>query len=81
MAVLASSGLTNRQIATRLSISPRTVAAHLRQVFPKLDVTSRAALRVALADRTRTGAAPGGVVVMPRSTGCGPTQEGGRARG
>jgi DNA-binding CsgD family transcriptional regulator len=55
VALLAASGLTNRQIAGRLSISPRTVAAHLRQVFPKLDVASRTALRDAMARPTGAG--------------------------
>lgn len=48
IALLAAEGLTNRQIAQRLSISPRTVSAHLYRVFPKVGVTSRAALRDAL---------------------------------
>ncbi|MCX4909298.1 AAA family ATPase [Streptomyces sp. NBC_00878] len=50
IAMLAAAGLTNKQIAERLFLSPRTVAAHLRQLFPKLGVASRAALRDALAD-------------------------------
>ncbi|MGW1208410.1 ATP-binding protein [Streptomyces sp. NPDC002499] len=48
IAMLAAAGLTNKQIAERLFLSPRTVAAHLRQLFPKLGVASRAALRDAL---------------------------------
>ena len=48
MALLAASGLGNKQIAGRLSVSHRTVAAHLRQVFTKLEITSRAGLRDAL---------------------------------
>jgi DNA-binding CsgD family transcriptional regulator len=40
--------LTNRQIAERLAISPKTVGVHLYRVFPKLGVTSRAGLRDAL---------------------------------
>nr|WSY48996.1 AAA family ATPase [Streptomyces sp. NBC_00886] len=50
IALLAAAGLTNKQIAERLFLSPRTVAAHMRQLFPKLGVASRAALRDALAD-------------------------------
>ena len=48
IARLAATGLTNRQIATRLYLSPRTVSAHLYRIFPKLGITSRAALRDAL---------------------------------
>ncbi|RAG82176.1 LuxR family transcriptional regulator [Streptacidiphilus pinicola] len=49
IAQLAASGLTNKQIAERLYLSPRTVGSHLYQLFPKLGITSRAALRDALA--------------------------------
>jgi DNA-binding CsgD family transcriptional regulator len=52
VAGLAASGMTSRQIADRLHISHRTVDAHLYRVFPKLDITGRAALRDAL-DRYR----------------------------
>ena len=55
IALLAATGLTNKQIAERLYLSPRTVSDHLHKVFPKLGVTSRAALRDAL----REGAEPG----------------------
>ena len=48
IAKLAASGLTNKQIGERLFLSPRTVSSHLYQVFPKLGITSRAALRDAL---------------------------------
>jgi DNA-binding CsgD family transcriptional regulator len=48
IAMLAASGLTNRQIGERLFMSHRTVGAKLYQVFPKLGITSRAALRDAL---------------------------------
>jgi hypothetical protein len=41
-------GLANKQIGERLYLSHRTVATHLYQIFPKLGVTSRAALRDAL---------------------------------
>ncbi|MFJ7495174.1 AAA family ATPase [Streptomyces sp. NPDC097727] len=44
IARLAARGLTNRAIGEQLRLSPRTVASHLYQIFPKLDVTSRAQL-------------------------------------
>jgi DNA-binding CsgD family transcriptional regulator len=49
IADLAASGLSNKQIAERLYLSHRTVGAHLYQIFPKLGIASRAALRDALA--------------------------------
>ncbi|MGW6487630.1 AAA family ATPase [Streptomyces sp. NPDC055056] len=48
VAVLAAQGLTNPKIAEQLGMSPRTVSAHLYRIFPKLQITSRAALRDAL---------------------------------
>ncbi|MFF2548126.1 ATP-binding protein [Kitasatospora sp. NPDC058063] len=48
IAHLAAVGLTNKEIGERLFLSPRTVSTHLHQLFPKLGVTSRAALRDAL---------------------------------
>ncbi|MGW5636042.1 AAA family ATPase [Streptomyces sp. NPDC003832] len=48
IAQLAARGLTNRQIGTQLSLSPRTISTHLYNVFPKLGVTSRAGLGEAL---------------------------------
>jgi DNA-binding CsgD family transcriptional regulator len=50
IALLAAAGHTNKEIASRLFLSPRTVSTHLYQVFPKLGITSRAALRDALGD-------------------------------
>lgn len=47
---LAASGLTNKQIAEKLHLSHRTVSGHLYRAFPKLGITTRAALRDALAD-------------------------------
>ena len=41
---LASEGLRNRQIAQRLSISPRTVQRHLYEIFRKVGVSSRTQL-------------------------------------
>jgi DNA-binding CsgD family transcriptional regulator len=48
VAELAATGMTNKQIGAQLYLSHRTVAAHLYRVFPKLAVTTRAALRDAL---------------------------------
>ena len=50
IAMLAATGLTNRQIGQRLYVSHRTVSAHLYRVFPQLGITARAGLRDALAD-------------------------------
>jgi DNA-binding CsgD family transcriptional regulator len=49
VALLAASGLTNKQIGERLYLSHRTVGSHLHRIFPKLGITTRAALRDALA--------------------------------
>lgn len=48
IATLAATGLTNKQIGQRLFLSHRTVGGHLHRIFPKLGITSRAALRDAL---------------------------------
>ncbi|MEV0588659.1 LuxR family transcriptional regulator [Nonomuraea sp. NPDC050310] len=48
IAELAASGLTNKEIGARLRLSPRTVSSHLYRIFPKLGVTTRAALRDAM---------------------------------
>ncbi|WP_327739930.1 helix-turn-helix transcriptional regulator [Streptomyces nojiriensis] len=48
IATLAAAGLTNKLIAERLALSPRTVSTHLYQLFHKVGVTSRAGLRDAL---------------------------------
>jgi DNA-binding CsgD family transcriptional regulator len=49
IAHLAGSGLTNRDIAARLFISPKTVEAHLGRVYRKLDIRSRAELAAMVA--------------------------------
>lgn len=41
---LVCEGLTNVQIAQRLSVSPRTVQSHLLKVFRKFGVSTRAEL-------------------------------------
>jgi DNA-binding CsgD family transcriptional regulator len=55
VAELAATGLSNKQIGACLSMSHRTVSAHLYRIFPKLGIGSRAALRDAL---SRQGARP-----------------------
>lgn len=44
VADLVAEGLTNRQVAERLFVSPHTVAFHLRHVYRKLEIMSRSAL-------------------------------------
>jgi DNA-binding NarL/FixJ family response regulator len=50
IARLAAAGLTNKEIGEQLFLSHRTVGTHLYQLFPKLGITSRAALSAALGD-------------------------------
>ncbi len=52
IAALASEGLSNREIAERLFITPKTVEANLSRVYRKLSIRSRAALAAALARRS-----------------------------
>jgi DNA-binding CsgD family transcriptional regulator len=44
IARMVANGLTNKTIAHLLEISPWTVSTHLRRIFAKLRVTSRAAM-------------------------------------
>ncbi len=48
VAVLAAEGLTNREIAQRLFVTPKAVQWHLRNIYRKLDVTARTELAAAL---------------------------------
>lgn len=48
VAALACLNFTNRQIAARLSISPQTVKAHMRNLLHRFDLHSKAELRQAL---------------------------------
>ncbi len=45
---LAAQGLSNREIAQRLHLSPRTVASHLHRSFPKLGVAGRLQLHAVI---------------------------------
>lgn len=44
VARLVAQGLSDKQVGARLSISPRTVDGHLRNIYGKLGISSRAAL-------------------------------------
>jgi len=57
VAELAASGLTNREVAAALVVSPKTVEANLSRVYRKLGIRSRAQLGAWLAHR-RTGGHP-----------------------
>ena len=54
VAGLAREGLSNQEIGARLFLSQHTVAYHLRQVFSKLEITSRKQLDRALPDTALT---------------------------
>lgn len=49
VASLAATGLSNRQIAQELFVSPKTVESHLGRVYGKLEVPGREGLAGALA--------------------------------
>jgi serine/threonine-protein kinase PknK len=51
MAVLVARGLTNRQIASELSISEHTAATHIRRIHKKLNIQSRAQIGSWLIER------------------------------
>jgi DNA-binding NarL/FixJ family response regulator len=51
VAALAATGLTNREIAERIFVSPKTVEANLSRAYRKLGIRSRAELGALMADR------------------------------
>ncbi|NUS07636.1 MAG: LuxR family transcriptional regulator, partial [Nonomuraea sp.] len=51
IARLAADGLSNREIAERLFLSPRTVTTHLYRIYPKIGIKSRSELAAMMAER------------------------------
>jgi DNA-binding NarL/FixJ family response regulator len=49
VAAMAADGMTNRDIAQSLFVTPKTVEVHLSAVYRKLDIGSRTQLGAALA--------------------------------
>jgi predicted ATPase/DNA-binding CsgD family transcriptional regulator len=58
VAALVAEGLTNREIAQRLTISHRTVEGHVERVLTKLGLARRSQIARWLADRRPAGPAP-----------------------
>ena len=56
IAILVAEGLTNRQIAERLFIAPRTAEGHVEQILGKLGFHSRAQIAVWMVAQTGQGA-------------------------
>ncbi|WP_073839799.1 helix-turn-helix transcriptional regulator [Micromonospora sp. CB01531] len=52
---LVAGGITNRQVADRLFLSPHTVSTHLRHAFTKLGINSRVALTRLVLTRDQDG--------------------------
>jgi ATP/maltotriose-dependent transcriptional regulator MalT len=64
IAELVASGRTNREIAEQIVVSTRTIEAHLRNIYAKLEVRSRVELTRQLAEDT---AAPAATNAQPGS--------------
>src|SRR5262249_55434654 len=59
IARFVADGLSNKEVAAMLFLSPRTIDSHLRSVFAKLGVTSRTQLaRLPLGDEAATARLP-----------------------
>jgi DNA-binding NarL/FixJ family response regulator len=53
VAELAAQGLTNREVASKAFMSPKTVQAHLTRIYLKLGIHSRAELGARMAEESR----------------------------
>jgi DNA-binding NarL/FixJ family response regulator len=59
VATMAARGLTNRDVAATLFLSPKTVEYHLRHVYQKLGLRSRAQLAAAISTASADPRHPG----------------------
>jgi DNA-binding NarL/FixJ family response regulator len=50
---MAAEGLTNREIAEAVFVTPKTVEVHLSSVYRKLEISSRSQLPAMLAEPAR----------------------------
>jgi DNA-binding NarL/FixJ family response regulator len=53
---LLARGMSNRQIANQLVVTPKTVANHLEHIYTKIGVSSRAAATLFASQRGLVGA-------------------------
>ena len=61
IAQLLSAGASNKEIARRLSVTERTVKAHLTAIFRKLGITGRLQLALFVLEHSRPPGASGGI--------------------